>query len=222
MSLLLAGLTVLVIGDSHMTQDYLISTLHDELMQQGAKVYSFGACGSSPGDWLKAVQPPCGSAYRLDKGKIRNRVSEAASTRPLPDLIKQYQPNLIVVINGDTMVGYKRPVLPKTWIWDEVTSLTHAIKDSGTSCVWVGPAWGTEGGMFGKTFAKVKAMSDYLGEIVSPCTYINSLEMSSPGEWRTGDGVHFEPYGYRAWGSAITRQIISSDILQKIRLKPGI
>jgi len=36
-SLLLAGLTVLVIGDSHLASDgYLISTLHDGLMQQGA------------------------------------------------------------------------------------------------------------------------------------------------------------------------------------------
>jgi hypothetical protein len=29
-----------------MTQNYLISTLHDSLMQQGARVYSYGASGS--------------------------------------------------------------------------------------------------------------------------------------------------------------------------------
>lgn len=217
MSMLLAGLTVLIIGDSHMTQDHLIATLHDDLMQQGAKVYSFGACGASVGDWMKAVKPPCGSSFRLDTARTRDRVGEAAVTRPLPDMVKEFHPDLIVVIAGDTMADYKNPVMPKKWIWGEVSSLTRGIKNSGAACVWVGPAWGSEGGVFGKTFVRVKDMSDYLSDIVSPCIYINSLKMSKPGEWAAEDGVHFSAAGYQAWGSAITTQIISSDILEKIR-----
>jgi hypothetical protein len=217
MSLLLAGLTVLVIGDSHMTQDYLISTLHDDLMQQGARVYSYGACGTSAGDWMKKVRPPCGSAFRLDKGPIRNRVSEAASTRPLPEMIREYHPDLIVVVSGDASAGYKSRVLPKPWIRDQVRTLTDGIKSNGVACVWVGSAWGSEGGMHGKTFAHTKEMSDYLADIVSPCVYVDSLKMSRPGEWATADGVHFMPAGYRDWGGAIAKEIISSDILEKIR-----
>jgi hypothetical protein len=218
-SLLFAGMTVLMIGDSHMTQNYLISTLHDSLMQQGARVYSYGACGSPAGDWMKRVQPSCGSAFRLDKANIRNRVGEAGSTRPLPDMVKEYHPDLIVVVNGDDMAAYKSPSIPKTWVWNQVSTLTTGIKDSGASCVWVGPAWGSEGGTFGKTFDRVKKMSDYLAEIVSPCVYINSLKMSKPGEWRTEDGVHITPAGYQAWGEAITNEIVSSDILKKIKVK---
>ncbi len=220
MSLLLAGMTVLMIGDSHMaTKGYLITSLHDELMQQGAKVYSFGACGTQSGDWMRTIQPPCGAAFRLNDKQIRLRAGEAASTTPLPDLVKEYHPDLIVVINGDTMAGYKSAVLPRPWISKEVSMLTNGIKASGASCVWVGPAWGNEGGKNGKNFPRVKEMSDFLTENVAPCIYINSLKLSKPGEWGTlpDDGQHFTDAGYQSWGSAIAREILSSDILQKIK-----
>jgi len=108
--------------------------------------------------------------------------------------------------------------MPRPWIRDEVSSLTRGIKASGAKCVWVGPAWGSEGGKYGKTFARTKEVSDYLADIVSPCVYISSLNMEKPGEWATlpGDGQHYMNAGYQAWGNAITQQIISSDILQKI------
>jgi len=220
MSLLLAGLTVLVIGDSHLaTPGYLVDTLHDELRNQGAKVYSYGACGTPAGDWMKTIQPPCGSAFHLDDGKTRIRAGEAGTTKPLPELVEKYHPDLIVVVNGDTMAGYQNPVLPKNWIWNQVSSLTKGIKASGASCVWVGPAWGSEGGKYGKTFARTKEMSDYLVDIVSPCVYIDSTKMSSPGEWGTlpGDGQHYTNAGYQAWGSAIAKEIMSPDVLEKIK-----
>ncbi|MCX7192980.1 MAG: SGNH/GDSL hydrolase family protein [Proteobacteria bacterium] len=220
MSLLLAGLTVLMIGDSHLTAPgFLITSLHDDLMQQGAKVYTYGACGTPSGAWMQSIQPPCGSAFRLADGPLRVRASEAGFTKPLPELVKAYHPNLIVVVNGDTMAAYKNATLPKPWIRDQIKTLTDGIKASGASCIWVGPGWGTEGGKYGKNFARVREMSDYLADIVAPCIYINSLKMSKPGEWNTipGDGQHYTDEGYLSWGNAITREIVSSDILQKIR-----
>lgn len=220
MSLLLAGLTVLVIGDSHLSSNgYLITTLHDELMQQGAHVYSYGACGTQPGDWMKTIRPPCGSAFRLDNGPLRVRAGEAGSTKPLPELLQTYHPDLIVVVNGDTVAAYKNPVMPRPWISKEVSALTSGIKASGTACIWVGPAWGNEGGKTGKNFPRVKEISDFLSDNVAPCTYINSLKMSKPGEWPTqkGDGQHFTDVGYQSWGSAIAKEIFTSDILQKIK-----
>ncbi len=220
MSLLLAGLTVLMIGDSHMaTKGYLISTLHDDLMQQGAKVYSYGSCGTPSGAWMKAGKTACGAAFRLNDGPVRERQGEAAVTRSLPDLVNEVHPNLIVVINGDTMAGYKNPTMPKSWIWGEVSTLTKGIAATGASCVWVGPAWGSEGGKYGKTFARTKELSDYLADIVSPCVYISSLNMEKPGEWATipGDGQHYTYSGYQSWGDAIAKQIVSSDVLQKIK-----
>jgi len=213
MSLILAGLTVLVIGDSHMaTKGYLISTLHDELMQQGAIVYSYGACGSPSGDWMKVARPPCGSAYRLGDGPLRERNGEVATTKPLPVMVTEHHPDLIVVVNGDTMASYKAVEFPKSWIWSEISSLTKGVKESGVSCVWVGPGWGTEGGKIGKTYDKAKRMSSFLEEIVAPCVYINSLKMAQPGEWRTTtDGVHYTESSYQKWGRAIFEEIISMD-----------
>lgn len=219
MSLLLAGLTVLMIGDSHMaTEGYLISTLHDDLMQQGAKVYSYGACGTPAGDWMKRIQPPCGSAFRLNDGPVRMRTGEAGSTTPLPELVQKYHPNLIVVVNGDTMAGYKDAKLPKSWIWQEVSTLTKGIKASGASCVWVGPTWGTEGSnRFNKNYARAQEMSNYLATIVAPCTYIDSLKMEKPGQWGTIDGQHLTESGYQAWGDAIAHEIESPDLLSQIK-----
>jgi len=220
MSLLLAGLTVLVIGDSHLaTQGYLIDTLHDELRNQGAKVYSYGACGTPSGAWMKKIQPPCGSAFHLDDGKTRIRVGEAGTTKPLPELVNKHHPDLIVVINGDTMAAYQDAVLPKNWIWNQVSSLTKGIKATGVSCVWVGPGWGAEGGKYGKTFARTQEMSVYLADIVSPCIYIDSTKMAKPGEWEAlpGDGQHYTNAGYQSWGSAIANEIVSPGVLSQIK-----
>jgi lysophospholipase L1-like esterase len=85
------------------------------------------------------------------------------------------------------------------------------------SCVWVGPAWGTEGGKFNKTYARAKEMSGYLSEIVAPCTYIDSLSLSKPGEWGTIDGQHFDGAGYKSWGSAIGNAIATPAILNSIK-----
>jgi hypothetical protein len=218
MSALLAGLTVLVIGDSHLaTPGYLISTLHDDLMNKGAVVYSYGACGVPSGAWLTKTTSPCGGAQRLADGQVEQDTAEAAATRPLGDLIKAHNPNLIVVVNGDTMAAYTKPVLPKTWVWQQVSALTKDIKKTGISCVWVGPAWGTEGGQYGKNFARVKEMSGYLSEIVAPCTYVDSLTLSKPGEWRTFDGQHFTSSGYRNWGGAIGNAIAVPEVLNAIK-----
>lgn len=52
-SSVLAGMTLLVLGESHMSlADHLMEPLHANLTQQGANVHSIGACGASAGDWL--------------------------------------------------------------------------------------------------------------------------------------------------------------------------
>jgi len=38
---------------------------------------------------------------------------------------------------------------------------------------------------------------------VAPCTYIDSLTFSKPGEWGTTDGQHFTVAGYKSWANAI-------------------
>ncbi len=46
-------------------------------------------------------------------------------------------------------------------------------------------------------------MSQFLAANVAPCTYIDSLTFSKPGQWITTDGQHFTVAGYQSWGNAI-------------------
>ncbi len=216
MNTLLAGLVVLVIGESHMSlNDHLVSALPDYLVMQGAKVVSYGACGASAGDWLKTKKVAC-SGFRVDDGPVRERPGDVATTQPIGKLIDKYHPNLVVVVIGDTMASYGTTPMPKSWIWDGVSSLTKEIKAHGTRCVWVGPPWGEDGGKYKKTNERVQEFSNYLSGLVAPCTYIDSLALSKIGDWKTMDGQHFDKVGYEGWAKGISDAIASPEILSTI------
>lgn len=215
---LLAGLSILVIGDSHLTSNYLIDSLHMDLVRQGAKVHTLGVCGTNAADWLKATPGTCGAAERRDSGPVKH-LGGTASTVPLAQLLSSDKPDLLVIVMGDTMAGYGKGAFPKAWVWQQVTSLTKAVGQSGTACVWVGPAWGTEGGKYQKTYERVELMSAFLKHNVAPCAYIDSLTFSKPGAWATTDGQHFTGSGYRQWGDAIAKSLVQSPVVQGLHKK---
>ncbi|MEI8399754.1 MAG: SGNH/GDSL hydrolase family protein [Alcaligenaceae bacterium] len=211
---LLAGLAVLVIGDSHLSlPTYLIRSLHDGLVQQGAQVHSIAACGVTAGDWVRAVPATCG-AERVGKEKPII-IGKDAKTTPIKDLVAADQAKLVIVVMGDTMAGYKQD-FPKVWIWQQVTALTKEIAKTGASCLWVGPAWGTEGGSFGKNFARAQQLSNFLASTVAPCEYIDSLKFSKQGQWPTSDGQHFTAVGYDLWGSEIVKSALASTVVKNL------
>jgi hypothetical protein len=206
----LLGLSILVIGDSHMaTPNYLIGSLHDNLIEQGATVHSIGVCGTQSGDWAKAIKGTCGGAERTGS-EPAVATGAAASTQPVGDLIRKDKADLVVVIQGDTIASYDNPEFPKTWAWKQVTDLTKAIAATNAACVWVGPAWGTEGGKYGKNFKRVEEVSKFLAENVAPCTFVDSTKFSQPGEWKTIDGQHLTGTNYKKWGAAITEAIVAT------------
>lgn len=205
-SSVLAGLTLLVLGESHMSlANHLTEPLNAALVAKGAKVHSIGACGASAGDWLITKKVDCGSVQD-DTGKLELQGSSATTT-PVKELIATHKPDVVVLVIGDTMASYDKPAFPKAWAWQSVTSLTKAIAQTGTQCVWVGPAWGKVGGMYKKNDQRTQLMSKFLAANVAPCSYVDSLEMSKPGQWVTTDGQHFTVSGYKAWGSAIAEAI---------------
>jgi len=214
---LLAGLTVLIIGDSHLAfPNYLIKSLHDDLIEQGAAVHSIGVCGSNPGDWIAASPAgKCGGADRLGTTPP-TLMGKNASTTAIKALIAKDKPNLVLVVMGDTLANYKQS-FSKAWAWQQVTGLTKEISSSGTACAWVGPAWGVEGGAFRKTYARAQLVSTFLSTNVAPCTYIDSLTMSKPGAWATHDGEHFTDKGYEQWGKGITRSVIELPIVKNLK-----
>lgn len=208
MQAFLAGVTLLVIGDSHLlNQGSLITALHDDLTRQGAAVHSYGVCGATPSTWTYDAENNCGIASRQLKGGI-SRTDDASATSPsITELVDKHKPDLIMVVLGDTVAGYAQPSLSKAWIWNEVGSLTRRIKQTGAACVWVGPGWGNENGKYSKTYARVQETSDYLSTLVAPCTYIDSLKMAKPGQWQTMDGQHYTVDGYRQWSQGISRAL---------------
>jgi len=210
---MLLGAAVLMIGDSHISKpDYLIGPLHDELTRQGAVVHSLAACGVVADDWLHSVKALCG-AERIGKGAV-TLVGRDASTRPVKTLVAADKTQLVIVVMGDTMAGYKSE-FPRAWAWQQVSSLSKEIASTGAACIWVGPAWGSEGGQYGKTYARVKVMSDFLAANVAPCRYIDSLKLSKPGVWPTVDGQHFTTAAYLSWSQGIARAMADLPALKK-------
>ncbi|MFC4279099.1 SGNH/GDSL hydrolase family protein [Achromobacter aloeverae] len=215
----LAGLSLLVIGESHLTlNNYLREPLQQALLAQGAAhVHTIGACGASPARWLKATPVDCGADQVDNKPAVV--LGKEARTTPITDLIQKDKPDVVIVIMGDTMGSYDKPVFPKTWAWQETTGLTKAIAGTNTTCVWVGPAWGTEGGPYSKNAPRTMELSKFLASNVAPCTYIDSLKFSKPGEWQTLDGQHFTQTGYAAWTKAIVAALDASPAITKLKKK---
>ncbi len=185
----LAGLVVLVIGDSHLaSKDFLLGSLQDALVNQGAIVHSYGVCGSQPNDWVKQTELPCGSGERHNADEPIIDKSPKVKTWSLEKLIDQRHPNLLIVELGDNMGGYGvLPALPKDWISFEVQEMLKPIAAHHLPCIWVGPPWGSEGGPSNKTFARVQELSSYLSQIVYPCRYVDSLRdfRLGSGQWAT-------------------------------------
>lgn len=209
-SSVLAGLTLLVIGESHMSfPDSLMNPLYDELTQQGAQVHAIGACGANAADWVTPkLKLDCG-ATRDPGGKIKVMSRGTMSTEPIKDVIAKDKPDLVVLIIGDTLASYKTTPFPKVWAYQSVTALTQQIASTGANCVWVGPAWGKANGsninenQYGKNQVRTQLVAGTLANMVAPCTYIDSTKFSKPGQWVTSDGQHFTIAGYKSWASAI-------------------
>ena len=206
--MLLAGLTVLVIGASHVAKPtYLIKTLHDELTERGAPVHSIGVCGVMPSEWLKKTTSRCGGAERNEGEPLVLSMASAAQTVPFDLLLVARKPDLVVIVMGDNLANYKASSFSRTDVKKELLSLTTLLASKSIRCVWVGPAWGEDNKLAGKTFKRTKDISAFLESQVKPCDYVNSLEMSKPGEWKTTDGQHYFAEGYQAWGAAIAYEV---------------
>lgn len=212
----LAGIAILIIGESHMSfPNYLINPLFDDLTRKGAVVHAVGACGASAGDWLKTISVPCG-ADRHGKGEASFKGRDATTT-PIRQLIQEDKPDVVVVIIGDTMASYDKEVFPRAWAWQSTTSLTKEIASTKTPCVWVGPPRGTEGGKYFKNDKRVELISQFFTSNVAPCVYVDSLKFSKPGQWATLDGQHFNMAGYKSWSTEITNALVDLPIMKALK-----
>lgn len=196
----LAGLVILVIGDSQMKG--LIYSLHDELEADGATVNSYLMCGATAQDWLAHSTVSCGRGERHGRGAASIDYTQRLPTYWLPDLIAQNHPNLVVVELGERLDP------DHSWVKQEVHTLTTKIAASHLPCVWVGPTWGQNKPPFATTDQSIRDLTQLLAGSVAPCSFFDSTTFARPGELQTSDGTHLNPDGYRRWGKAIADGIV--------------
>lgn len=199
MNMGLAGLVVLVIGDSQMKG--LIYDLHDQLEDAGASVHSYMMCGATAQDWLTHSTVSCGRGERHDRGAPVINATQQLPTYSLPDLIAKNHPNLVVVELGEKLEP------DHAWVKQEVHALTSRIAATHISCVWVGPTWGQNKPPYPTTDASIRDLTALLSESAAPCAFFDSTAFARPGELQTTDGTHLSPDGYRRWGKAIAEGI---------------
>jgi hypothetical protein len=195
MNAALAGLVILVIGDSQMKG--LIHDLHDQLEDAGASVHSYMMCGATAQDWLVHSTVSCGRGERHDRGAPTIVLTQQLPTFSLPELVEKNHPNLIVVELGEKLEP------DHSWVKQEVHTLASKIAADRISCVWIGPTWGQEKTPYPTTDASVRDLTALLSSSVAPCNFFDSTQFARPGELQTTDGTHLSPDGYRRWGKAI-------------------
>jgi lysophospholipase L1-like esterase len=200
MNAALAGLVILVIGDSQMKG--LIYSLHDELESDGAAIHSYLMCGATAQDWLAHSTVSCGRGERHEHGAPSINTTQTLPTYRLPDLIAQNHPNLVIVELGEKLEP------DHSWVKQEVHTLATRIAANHLPCVWVGPTWGQNKPSYPTTDASVTDITQLLAGSVAPCSFFDSTTFARPGELQTVDGTHLTPDGYRRWGKAIADGVV--------------
>ena len=115
--MVLTGLTILIIGASHLTMPTsLISSLHDNLIKQGAKsVHSVGVCGSRPSSWIEPKNGTCGKAERIGTGPPKLSIMRAGKTTSIKELVEKDKPDMVIIIMGDTLGNYDKKDFDRKW-----------------------------------------------------------------------------------------------------------
>ncbi|MBE7618181.1 SGNH/GDSL hydrolase family protein [Komagataeibacter sp. FXV2] len=216
MSALLAGLTLLIIGDSHVAfKDSLLSVLPDEFSRQGAKVVTYAVCSSTAADWV--VPTPnngCGATQRIGDEPVKPADMKPAAPPQIGGLIQKWHPDAVMVILGDTMGAYGQKAVSASWLEEQVKTLTDAL--GSTACIWVGPTWGQYSPRYGKTDQRAQELAGLLRADASPpCTYVDGTQLMPRGSISTTDGIHATTASYRAWGDAIIRATLPD--LEKLK-----
>lgn len=196
----LAGLVILVIGDSQMKG--LMLGLHNQLQENGAAVHSYTMCGATAQDWLSPSTTSCGRGERHETAAPAMDYRKLLPTYALSNLIEAHHPNLVIVELGERIEP------DHAWVRQEIHALTGKITASHIPCVWVGPTWGQNKPPYPTTDAGIKEISQLLSESVSPCSFFDSTTFARPGELPTTDGAHLQPDGYRRWGKAISDAVV--------------
>lgn len=204
----LAGLTFLIVGDSHVSAPgSLATTLHDALAAEGAAVHTAGVCAAAPSHFLRGRSTTCGRVLRGPDGRLSLKVKAKAPV--LDDLLADHTPDHVIFVFGDNMGGYRMKKLPRSFIEAEVTAIVAALP-AGTGCSWMGPPWGEEGTSYRKTHSRAAELNAVLRDLSAPCHYIDVQAATATDAIDTVDGLHPRADGYRLWAQVAATALVQA------------
>lgn len=175
------GRRVLILGDSH-TVGHFGKSLDQACRDAGAKVRTYASCSSHPIWWFDGTRTHCGYFSRDERGKIlRVPFGTLKRTPRLPELWRQFEPELVIVGLGANMTDYSRETVQTTC--HKMASYLH---NKGADIIWVGPPiirlqprW------------KLDRLYGWLRAAVSPpAEFIDSRPWTYYPE-TGGDGIHY-------------------------------
>ncbi|MBI6547032.1 MAG: hypothetical protein HY692_09575 [Cyanobacteria bacterium NC_groundwater_1444_Ag_S-0.65um_54_12] len=186
------GMRVLHIGDSHTVGVY--GHEMDQLLRKtGATVATYASAGSAPSWWLNGTVTRSGYLAKDEYGNVDQPTNwrEPRVTPKLTDLIRRFQPNILVVSLGANLINSGEDTVVR-----EVARFLEIAQREGIRVMWVGPPVSRGDG-------KAKdLLYQQLRKAVGPdMVFVDSRRFTHyPSDG--GDGIH---YG-GAQGGAIARQ----------------
>lgn len=174
----LEALTILVIGDSH-TVGPFGKKLDSLLRNDGARVATYGSCGSIAGWWYSGQKTSCGYYKRGTDG-----VEFSANSHFTPlfkNLLRDIRPDVVIVELGTNYVNNPRDAFAV----EDMRKMARDIQGVGAECFWILPP------DMRKFRADLPRLERLVREAVSDsCRLFESAKFTQyPATG--GDGVHY-------------------------------
>jgi len=198
--------STLIVGDSH-TAGTFGRALYDQLgVIKKEKLELRGSCGSIIHWWYTGHETSCGYLEIDSNGK--STLLAQSKTPLIERLLENLKPNQIIIALGSNYLrGY-----PETTLTNDVKQLLRSIKESKTTCIWVGPP------EMRKFRTELPAFVPKLEALVKPaCIFVDSrLFTHYPNQG--GDGVHFEAKELKpiakSWANEVAKIIATKEPLR--------
>lgn len=177
MNLLLTQ-TILFIGDSH-TVGPFGQHLDEVLRSNGARVATYGSCGSIPKWWSNGQRTTCGYFSKDLNGRVFN--SNTYATPKINELLDKIRPDVVLLEFG----GNYSKISDDQIVIQDIKKIVKTVKDSGARCYWV-----TAPDSRTLREARHRTLKLTIEAIGLDCPIFNSLTVTHYPQ-TGGDGIHY-------------------------------
>lgn len=185
-----SGKRILHIGDSHVVGDYG-QWLDHLLRTTGAKVETYGSCGTTSVHWLNGQKTTCGF---LEIDESGNGKSYSTKETPMINaLIAEFNPDIIIVSLGTNFKTSSSVTKGK------IEEFLQEI--SGIKCFWVGAPQTKDSSVHPDEINAVLATV-----VAHACTFIDSTKLTDSAKITSGN-IHYNAEGGKEWAQGVFNQL---------------